>query len=80
MKEERTPVRTTDELRVLDGDEVVEGYQDGRKGEPEPGGNRSKAYWHGWRNGRVDGGHAKLDDAQRALCRDVVTNQKAARR
>lgn len=36
-------------------DEMLEGYQDGRKQDsPEPSGNRSKSYCHGFRNGRDD--------------------------
>lgn len=34
--------------------EIREGYQDGRAGEPEPGGNRSDWYRFGWMNGRDD--------------------------
>ena len=34
--------------------EMQEGYRDGRDGEPEPGGNRSDWYRHGWLNGRDD--------------------------
>lgn len=69
---ERTPVTTVAELDTLDDTEIVEGYHDGRAGEPEPGDNRSKAYWHGWRNGRVDGGHeANPDGAMMELIRDV---------
>ncbi|HEY0205268.1 MAG TPA: hypothetical protein VGC15_14085 [Acetobacteraceae bacterium] len=76
---ERNPVRTVTELEGMDSDDIVEGYQAGRQGDPEPGDNRSRAYWHGWRNGRVDGGHAAQDDAQRDLCRDVATRQQERR-
>lgn len=34
--------------------EMMEGYHDGRDGEPEPGNNRSDWYRHGWLNGRDD--------------------------
>ncbi len=27
---------------------MIDGYQAARLGDPEPGGNRSRAYWHGW--------------------------------
>jgi len=50
----REPVTTAAELLTLDPDEVQEGYRDGFAGEPEPGDNRSKAYWHGWRNAWID--------------------------
>lgn len=60
------------EAETLDEAEVIEGYRDGRSGDPEPGDNRSLSYWHGWRNGRVDGHHAEIDPAQRALAHDYA--------
>ena len=69
---ERTPVTTADELDALDTDEIVEGYRDGFAGEPEPGDNRSRSYWHGWRNGAVDGRHRTKDEAQAILATAIV--------
>lgn len=69
MSEARKPVTTLADLDSLDSAEIAEGYRDGADGEPEPGGNRSRSYWHGWRNGRVDRGHAKKDAAQAELAR-----------
>jgi len=34
--------------------EMIAGYLDGLRGEPEPGANRSHSYRHGWANGRDD--------------------------
>jgi hypothetical protein len=68
----RTALRCASELDTLDDAEVFEGYRDGRANEPEPGDNRSLSYWHGWRNGMVDYGHMKVDDAQAALAADVI--------
>jgi hypothetical protein len=51
---ERTPVTTVAELDTLDATEIIEGYLSGLDGDPEPGDNRSKAFWHGWRNGHMD--------------------------
>ncbi len=51
----RVPITKAADLDALDLDEMVEGYWDGYRGEPEPGDNRSLAFWHGWRNGAVDG-------------------------
>lgn len=64
-------VTTTADLDQLDSGEMYQGYRDGRDGEPEPGGNRSRAYWHGWRNGAVDGGHREKDAAQAMLAAAV---------
>lgn len=68
----RVPITKAADLDALDDAEVVEGYHDGRANEPEPGDNRSFAYWHGWRNGMIDGGHMKGDAASAALAHDVI--------
>ena len=72
-----TPIMTLEELDLLNDEEVIEGYFDGRANEPEPGGNRSKSYWHGWRNGMVDGGHAEKDAAQAILAHLAVNRWKS---
>ena len=73
---EREPIKTLDALNKLSSDEVVEGYFDGLNNEP-CGGNRSVDYWHGWRNGMVDGKHVEIDDAQRILVHEYAKSQKA---
>lgn len=73
------PVTTLEDLESLDQAEVTKGYLDGCDNAPEPGGNRSRAYRHGWRNGMVDGGHAEKDDAQAELARVVVASWKDRR-
>lgn len=75
----RAPVETVADLDTLDSGEMVEGYFDGFKGEPEPGGNRSRSYWHGWRNGATDGKHREIDAAQRRLAHEVVSSGRHAR-
>lgn len=50
---ERIPVVTVEDLDTLDHAEVLEGYADGREGFP-CGENRSRSYWHGWKNGMID--------------------------
>lgn len=72
MMAEFAPVTTLDDLATLDEAEMLEGYWDGFKGAPEPGNNRSRSYWHGWRNGAVDGRHRQGDAAQAELARAVV--------
>lgn len=72
---ERTPVTTKEELDTFEHAEVVEGYLDGFNGEPEPGDNRAKAYWHGWRNGYNDRNRT-VDPAQRALARALGVGRK----
>ncbi len=60
-------VETVADFRLLDDGEILEGYFDGFHGAPTPGSDRSRAFWHGWRNGRVDAGLAEPDSAQLAL-------------
>lgn len=60
-------VTTIDDFRLLDDGELMEGYLDGVSAMPAPGSDRSRAYWHGWRNGRVDAGLAQPDAAQMLL-------------
>lgn len=66
-------------LLSLDENEVVEGYLDGFRGEPEPGNNRSLAYWHGWRNGAVDKGLRKSDSEQQFLVHAYVKHLRESR-
>lgn len=58
------PVRTLADLDTLDRDDMLAGYRAGLCGAPEPGNLHSRAYWHGWRNGRVDAGLAEKDADQ----------------
>lgn len=68
----RNPLTQAWQLDGLDGKEVIDGYFDGRAGEPEPGDNRSYAYWHGWTKGALDGGHREKSSADAQLARDVL--------
>lgn len=54
------PVISIMDLARLDDDEMQEGYRDGFEGLP-CGDNRSRSYWHGWRNGSQDGKHRPGD-------------------
>ena len=69
---EYQPLSSAAELEALDDAECVAGYFAGTRNEPEPGSEKSKSYWHGWRNGMVDFKHAPIDDAQTKLAREVV--------
>ena len=61
------PVLALDDLDGLDEAETIEGYFDGRADEPEPSGNRSRSYWHGWRCGMMDAGRIKSDAGHMGL-------------
>ncbi|HEV7339948.1 MAG TPA: hypothetical protein VGO06_28530 [Bosea sp. (in: a-proteobacteria)] len=56
----REPVTTLMDLARLNDDEMADGYRDGSEGLP-CGDNRSRSYWHGWRNGARDHGHRDRD-------------------
>ncbi len=62
------PVRSVSDFHTLDEGEVLEGYLDGVQGAPSRP-DRSRAYWHGWRNGRVDSGRSQPDQAHVLLAR-----------
>ncbi len=69
------PVSELADLYQLDPVEMKDGYRAGLDGDGEPGDNRSRAYWHGWRNGRTDSDGGRThppDDAQRALAKALV--------
>lgn len=73
---DRIPITAPADLEALDRAEIMEGYMDGLSGDGEPGDNRSPSYWHGWRNGAVDGGHREKDIAQVLLARAVVAKSR----
>lgn len=60
----KVPVETLEDLDRLDGDEIVQGFRDYRRDDPEPGNNRSRAYWHGWRNRRDDDASSPASSAR----------------
>lgn len=78
MTMDRIPIRTKAESDLLDDAEVIEGYWSGREGDAEPGNNRSLSFWHGWRNGAVDGHHREPDEAQAAHAHDWLKAQRPA--
>lgn len=71
------PVRTKDDLDSLDGDEIVEGYLSAARGDPEPGPNRGRAYWHGWRCRMMDMGELPIDAAARQLAREFLRGKSS---
>ena len=58
------PVETVVEFRTLDEGEVLCGYLDGISGTLCSLSDVSRSYWHGWRNGLVDGGFTEPDASQ----------------
>lgn len=69
---EYMPVETKTDLDCLDDDEIVQGYRDGWTCDREPGSDKSRSYWHGWRNAQTDKGRAPVDIAQQRLVREIL--------
>ena len=74
---EYQPLSSACELDVLDDSDCVAGYMAGLDGAPEPGSDKSKSYWHGWRNGIMDKGRLPIDESARNLAHEVVRRQRA---
>lgn len=68
------PIRTKADLLSLDADEITSGFMDGFRDpdQPEPGLNRGRAYWHGWRNAMMDLRRLPLDDASTQLAHEIA--------
>lgn len=65
------PVSTKADLDTLDQADILEGYMSAERGDPEPGPNRGRAYWHGWRNRMIDMHVLPVDDAAMQLVREM---------
>lgn len=66
------PVSSLSDLESLDEDMIVDGYRSAERGDPEPGPNRGRAFWHGWRNRMIDLGELPGDEASRQLAHEYV--------
>jgi len=69
------PVTTLDDLDSLDDEQMREGYASAERGDPEPGPNRGRSFWHGWRCRMMDFGVIKSDEGHRKLVRDFVKRE-----
>lgn len=67
------------DIDEYDGDEIVAGYTDYRKGDLQPGPNRSPGYRWGWQNNFYDHNHLDGDDGFVAI-RSEGARQYVARR
>ena len=71
------PVRTLADLQTLDERDIIDGYMSAQRGGPEPGPNRGRAYWHGWRNRMIDIGALKGDEACWNLAHEYVESLRS---
>lgn len=74
---EYQPLSSIAELPALDSDDCLAGYRAGLGDAPEPGSDKSRSYWHGWRNGMMDKGRMPHDEAACNLVREYVRKQRA---
>lgn len=69
-------VSTKAELELLDEGEIVAGYRSGLGGQlDEPGSDKSRSFWHGWRNAMRDKGHIPQDKEMSNLARELFPNR-----
>lgn len=73
------PVTTLEELDALNEADMLEGYMSAERGDPEPGPNRGKAFWHGWRNRMMDMHELPVDAAAMTLVNAVVERTRVQR-
>lgn len=74
---EYQPLSSLNDLGALDVEDCVAGYRAGWDGAPEPGSDKSKSYWHGWRNAMMDKGKLPLDESARNLAAEYTRMQRA---
>lgn len=74
------PVSTLTDLDSLDDEQMLEGHLSAERGDPEPGQNRGRSFWHGWRTRMMDLGEIEIDDIHRELVEAFVARQRAQER
>ena len=62
-------VHTLDDLDTLDEREMSDGFHSFERGDPEPGANRGRAFWHGWCARAMDAGLLPITEGHRKLVR-----------
>jgi hypothetical protein len=70
------PVRTVADLETLSEAEIIDGYTSAVRGDPEPGENRGRAFWHGWCNRMRDIGARPHDEASAQLAHEFVNRSR----
>lgn len=70
------PVTTLEDLDSLDQDQIVKGYMECRKEDPEPGANSDRGYWHGWCRRAEDNGEREITPEHRILARAYLARER----
>lgn len=73
------PVATLDDLNSLNDDDILDGYRSWNRGDPEPGANRGRAYWHGWCNAARDHHDLPVTPASMQLAHAYLAAQRLGR-
>lgn len=73
------PIRTLSDLDGLSEADIIDGYNSATRGDPEPGENRGRAFWHGWRNRMIDIGVLEGDDASSQLASAWLARERTKR-
>lgn len=71
-------VQTVSDFVTLDDADMLEGYLDGFHATGVPDSSRSRSYWHGWRNGRIESRRVPIDVAHLRLARTFDARQDGA--
>jgi hypothetical protein len=79
MSEPFAPATTLADLDSLSESDMIEGYASAQRGDPEPGPNRGRAFWHGWRCRMMDYGEIKIDAGHHKLVGDWLERQRGRR-
>ena len=66
-------ITTLEQLEALDTNLCVSGYRAGLDQQPDYT-QRDQAYWHGYLNGCVDGGHMQASAEQRQLAAACIAD------
>ena len=66
------PVETVADLNNLDDEDILAGYLVGWNCPDDPGSDKSRSFWHGWRNAQTDKGRALPDVYQERLAHELV--------
>jgi hypothetical protein len=68
-------VSTIADLNTLDPEEITKGYLYGLEQDATEPLDATRAFWHGWRNARIDRGFLPADEASAALAAECVKSR-----
>ena len=72
------PVSSLADLNTLEKEDDLEGYRSAERGDPEPGDNRGRAFWHGWCNRMRDIGELPPCHHAASLAKECLEHIRAS--